>query len=114
MLTYPDINPVALAVGSFEIHWYGLMYLIAFGAGWWLGLVRTRRVGTEWRAAEISDLVFYFALGAVLGGRIGYTLLYNFGAFVDDPLLIFRIWEGGMSYHGGMIGVFIAMGLYGR
>jgi phosphatidylglycerol:prolipoprotein diacylglycerol transferase len=114
MLTYPDISPVAIAVGSFEVHWYGLMYLLAFGAGWWLGLLRTRRSGTQWRAAEISDLVFYFALGAVLGGRIGYTLLYNFAAFTHDPLLLFRIWEGGMSYHGGMIGVFVAMWLYGR
>ncbi len=114
MLTYPDINPVAIAIGSFEVHWYGLMYLLAFGAGWWLGVLRTRRPGTQWRAAEISDLVFYFALGAVLGGRIGYTLMYNFSAFINDPLLILRIWEGGMSYHGGMIGVFIAMWLYGR
>ena len=114
MLTYPDISPVAIAIGSFEVHWYGLMYLLAFGAGWGLGLLRTRRSGTEWRAAEISDLVFYFALGAVLGGRIGYTLLYNFAAFTHDPLLLFRIWEGGMSYHGGMIGVFVAMWLYGR
>ena len=114
MLTYPDISPVAIAIGSFEVHWYGLMYLLAFGTGWWLGLLRTRRAGTEWRAAEISDLVFYFALGAVLGGRIGYTLMYNFSAFIDDPFMIFRIWEGGMSYHGGMVGVFVAMWLYGR
>jgi phosphatidylglycerol:prolipoprotein diacylglycerol transferase len=114
MLTYPDINPVAISVGSFEVHWYGLMYLVAFGAGWWLGLARTRRKGTGWRAEEISDLVFYFALGAVLGGRLGYTLFYNFSGFMADPLVIFRIWQGGMSYHGGMVGVFVAMWLYGR
>ena len=114
MLTYPEINPVAVAVGPFEVHWYGLMYLIAFVAGWWLGHIRTRRTGTEWRAEEISDLVFYFALGAVLGGRIGYTLMYNFSGFIDEPLVIFRIWQGGMSYHGGMMGVFVAMWLYGR
>ncbi len=114
MLTYPDINPVAIAVGPFEVHWYGLMYLFAFAAGWWLGHIRTRRIGTEWRSAEISDLVFYFALGAVLGGRIGYTLMYNFSGFVDDPTVILKIWQGGMSYHGGMIGVFVAMWMYGR
>jgi phosphatidylglycerol:prolipoprotein diacylglycerol transferase len=114
MLTYPDIDPVAVALGPIEVHWYGLMYLVAFVAGWWLGIVRTRRPGTEWRAAEIGDLVFYFALGAVLGGRIGYTLMYNFNGFLAEPLVIFRIWQGGMSYHGGMVGVFVAMWLYGR
>ena len=114
MLTYPDIDPVAIALGPVEVHWYGLMYLVAFAAGWWLGIVRTRRPGTEWRAAEISDLVFYFALGAVLGGRIGYTLMYNFSGFLAEPLVIFRIWQGGMSYHGGMVGVFVALWLYAR
>lgn len=114
MLTYPHINPVAISIGPLEVHWYGLMYLVAFLLGWWLGVVRTRRPGTAWRAEEISDLVFYFALGAVLGGRIGYTLFYNFPAFINDPLVIFRIWQGGMSYHGGMLGVFVAMGLYAR
>lgn len=114
MLTYPDIDPVAISAGPFEVHWYGLMYLIAFLAGWWLGRLRTRRPGTTWKAEEIGDLVFYFALGAILGGRIGYTLMYNLPGFVEDPLVILRIWQGGMSYHGGMVGVFIAMWLYGR
>ena len=114
MLIYPDISPVAVAIGPFEVHWYGLMYLVAFVTGWWLGVIRTRRPGTEWRAAEISDLVFYFALGAILGGRIGYTLMYNFSGFIDEPTVIFKIWQGGMSYHGGMIGVFVSMWLYGR
>ncbi len=114
MLTYPDINPVAASFGTFEVHWYGLMYLIAFVAGWYLGVVRTRREGTGWRAEEISDLLFYVALGVILGGRVGYTLAYNFGAFIDDPLVILRIWQGGMSYHGGMVGVFVAMWFYAR
>ena len=114
MLTYPNIDPLAFSIGPLKVHWYGLMYLIAFVTGWWLGYIRTRRVGTEWKAAEISDLLFYFALGAVLGGRIGYTLMYNFSGFIDDPVVIFRIWQGGMSYHGGMVGVFVAMWLYGR
>ncbi|MEZ5541985.1 MAG: prolipoprotein diacylglyceryl transferase [Pseudomonadota bacterium] len=114
MLTYPHIDPVAVAVGPLEVHWYGLMYLIGFIAGWWLGVVRTRRPGTEWRAAEMADLLFYIALGIVLGGRIGYTLIYNFSGFLADPLVLFRIWQGGMSYHGGMLGVFVAMWLYAR
>jgi len=114
MLTYPDISSIAFRAGPFEVHWYGLMYLVAFVTGWWLGTLRTRRPGTGWRAAEISDLLFYFALGTVLGGRIGYTLVYNFHGFLDDPLVIFRIWEGGMSFHGGLVGVLVAMWLYGR
>lgn len=111
---YPEISPVAFSAGPFEVHWYGLMYLIAFGAGWWLGILRTRRDGTEWRRSEISDLVFYFALGAVIGGRVFYTLAYNFNGFIAEPLVIFKIWQGGMSYHGGMVGVFVAMWLYAR
>ena len=83
-------------------------------AGWGLGVLRTRRKGTEWRAEEISDLLFYVALGVILGGRIGYTLAYHFSTFIDAPLVIFRIRQGGMSYHGGMVGVFVAMWLYGR
>ena len=114
MLTYPNIDPVAITIGPLAVHWYGLMYLFAFLAGWWLGLVRTRRPGTSWKRTEIGDLVFYFALGAVLGGRIGYTLFYNLGEFANDPLVILRIWQGGMSYHGGMVGVFVAMALYAR
>jgi phosphatidylglycerol:prolipoprotein diacylglycerol transferase len=114
MLTYPDIDPVAISAGPFEVHWYGLMYLVAFLAGWWLGRLRTRRPGTTWKAEEVGDLVFYFALGAILGGRIGYTLMYNLPGFIDDPLVILRIWQGGMSYHGGMVGVLVAMWLYGR
>lgn len=114
MLTYPHISPVAVSFGPFEVHWYGLMYLVAFGAGWWLGILRTKRNGTEWRRNEISDLLFYFALGAVVGGRVIYTVVYNFDGFIAEPLVIFKIWQGGMSYHGGMVGVFVAMWLYAR
>ncbi len=114
MLTYPNINPVALAVGPFEVHWYGLMYLIGFIGGWWLGRIRARRPGTEWRAVEMGDLLFYIALGVVLGGRVGYTLFYNLPGFIADPLIIFRIWQGGMSFHGGLLGVLFAMWFYGR
>jgi phosphatidylglycerol:prolipoprotein diacylglycerol transferase len=114
MLTYPDINPVAIRLGPVEVHWYGLMYLLGFLLGWWLGRVRARRPGSRWKPEEIGDLLFYTALGIILGGRIGYTLVYNLPGFLEDPLVIFRIWQGGMSFHGGLVGVLIAMWLYAR
>jgi phosphatidylglycerol:prolipoprotein diacylglycerol transferase len=114
MLTYPDISPVAISAGPFQVHWYGLMYLVGFLGAWWLGRLRTRRPGATWQAVEIGDVIFYGALGVVLGGRIGYTLVYNFPGFVADPLVLFRIWQGGMSFHGGLVGVLVAMWLYGR
>jgi len=114
MLTYPDIDPVALAIGPVKIHWYGLMYLVGFFGGWWLAKYRARKPNSGWNPDEIGDLVFYIALGVILGGRIGYILFYNFGAFVDNPLIIFRIWQGGMAFHGGLIGVLIAFYLYAR
>ncbi len=114
MLTYPNIDPVALQIGSLKIHWYGVMYLVAFGASWWLGKRRAKQPGSGWTAEQISDVVFYGALGTVLGGRIGYTFFYNFSGFLADPITIFRIWEGGMSFHGGLLGVLLAMWLFGR
>jgi phosphatidylglycerol---prolipoprotein diacylglyceryl transferase len=114
MLTYPNIDPIALSLGPLKIHWYGLMYLVAFGAAWWLGTRRAKQANSGWNAEQISDVIFYGAMGTVLGGRIGYTLFYGFSNFLGDPLSILRIWEGGMSFHGGMIGVAVAMWLFAR
>ena len=114
MLTYPEIDPVAVSLGPVAIHWYGLMYLIGFVGGWWLGVVRARQPESGWQTTEIGDLLFYVALGVILGGRVGYILFYNFGLFLDDPLKLFRVWQGGMSFHGGLLGVLLAMWLYGR
>ncbi len=114
MLTYPEIDSVALRLGPVEVQWYGLMYLIGFVGGWWLGRVRARRPGSGWRPLEIDDLLFYSALGVVLGGRVGYMLFYNLGGWLQNPLEIFRIWQGGMSFHGGLLGVLTACWLYGR
>ncbi|MBI5039929.1 MAG: prolipoprotein diacylglyceryl transferase [Gammaproteobacteria bacterium] len=114
MLTYPDIDPAALRIGNFAVHWYGLMYLIGFVSAWWLGTLRAKRPDSGWRAEGIGDLIFYAALGVILGGRIGYVLFYNFGMFIDDPLMLLKIWQGGMSFHGGLLGVLTAMWLYGR
>ncbi len=124
MLSYPNINPVLLSIGPIEIgsysigplqiHWYGIMYLIAFASAWWLGRRRASQPGSSWKPEQIEDLIFYGALGVVLGARIGYILFYNFSAFADNPLILFKVWEGGMSFHGGAIGVLLAMWLYAR
>lgn len=114
MFTYPKIDPVALDLGFIQIHWYGLMYLTAFGLAWWLGKIRAAKPNSGWTDEQVGDMIFYGALGVVLGGRIGYILFYNFSSFLNDPIVLFRVWEGGMSYHGGLIGVLTAMFLFGR
>lgn len=114
MLQYPAIDPVAFRIGPLPVHWYGLMYLLGFAAGWWLGRVRARRPGSGWTAAGVDDLLFYVAIGIVLGGRLGYILFYGFPEYLEEPLKALKVWEGGMSFHGGLLGVLVAMWLYGR
>ena len=114
MITYPQIDPVALDVGFAKVHWYGLMYLFAFLVAWALGNYRARQKNSGWNKDEVSDVIFYGALGVVLGGRIGYILFYNFDKFLENPSIIIRIWEGGMSFHGGMLGVFLGLYLFAR
>ncbi len=114
MLIYPDIDPIALELGPIKVHWYGLMYLLGFAQAWWLGRLRARKPGSGWREEEVGDIIFYSALGVILGGRLGYMLFYNFPMLLDNPLSLFKIWEGGMSFHGGLLGVILAMWLFGR
>jgi phosphatidylglycerol:prolipoprotein diacylglycerol transferase len=114
VLTFPEIDPVALSLGPLKVRWYGLMYLVGFVGGWWFALRRARSLELDWNDDQVSDLLFYTALGVVLGGRVGYVLFYNFSAFLADPLLLLRVWEGGMSFHGGLLGVLAAMLWYGR
>lgn len=109
-----DINPVAIEIGPLAVHWYGLMYLVGFAAAWGLGVYRARQPGSGWNDEQISDMIFWGAMGVVLGGRAGYVLFYNFERFLDDPLWLFAVWEGGMSFHGGLLGVVVAMYLFGR
>lgn len=114
MLKYPAIDPVAIAIGPLKIHWYGLTYLVGFVGGWWLGRIRTRKPWSPINEEQMGDLLFYLALGVILGGRFGYVIFYNFDLFLADPLWLFRVWEGGMSFHGGLLGVMFAMWWYGR
>ena len=105
MLIHPNIDPVAVSIGPLSVHWYGIMYLLGFAAAWWLALQRAKRPDIPLQPQQVEDLVVYGALGVVLGGRIGYILFYNMDSWLQDPLLIFRVWEGGMSFHGGLLGV---------
>lgn len=114
MFTYPNIDPVALSLGPLKIHWYGLMYLIGFALGWLLAYWRVKHYKLNWNLDQISDLIFYAALGVILGGRIGYMLFYNTQELIHDPLQLVKIWQGGMSFHGGLIGVIIALWLFSR
>lgn len=114
MLTYPEIDPVAIAIGPLKIHWYGLMYLLAFGTSWWLANLRAKRPESGWTPQQVSDLIFFGAMGVILGGRCGYVLFYNFPQFLEDPLWLLRVWEGGMSFHGGLLGVLLALAWFGH
>jgi len=109
----PEIQPW-FEIGPLKIHWYGVMYLIGFLAAWWLGVRRARQSGSEWSEEQVGDLIFYAAIGVILGGRIGYILFYDLAAYLQNPLDIMKIWQGGMSFHGGLIGVLVALWLYGR
>lgn len=114
MFVRPDLDPVAFAIGPLAVHWYGLMYLLSFLLGWGLAILRTRQAHIRWHSEEVGDFLFYVVLGVVLGGRLGYVLLYQPGLFFHNPLHILYVWQGGMSFHGGMIGVFVASWLFAR
>ncbi|KRG41096.1 prolipoprotein diacylglyceryl transferase [Stenotrophomonas pictorum JCM 9942] len=109
MIYLHDIDPVAFSLGPIKVHWYGIMYLLGFAAAWWLGRVRIRAgrlPGVDMNG--FSDLLFYSMLGVVLGGRIGYMLFYASAEWLANPMILLRVWEGGMSFHGGLLGVLIA------
>ena len=115
MIFLHQIDPIALALGPLKIHWYGLMYLLGFAAAWWLGRNRIhagRLPGVDEHA--FGDLMFYGMLGVVIGGRVGYILFYDLPEYLAHPLQVLKIWEGGMSFHGGLVGVCVAVWLWSR
>jgi phosphatidylglycerol:prolipoprotein diacylglycerol transferase len=120
LFTYPDIDPVAISIGPLfglgpiQVRWYGIMYLVGFTLGWWGARQRAKRLGGAILPEHLDDIVFYVALGAIVGGRIGYMLIYGTSELIADPLALFKVWQGGMSFHGGFIGVLVAMWLYAR
>lgn len=113
MLIFPNFNPVALDLGVIQVHWYGLTYLLAFAAAYALAIYRAKIRG-DWTSEMVSDLVFYGAMGVILGGRIGYVLFYEFAQFLSNPMFLFKIQQGGMSFHGGFLGVVFAMIFFAR
>lgn len=112
MLTYPGFDPVALELGPLKIHWYGIMYLFAFASAWLVAMYRAGAPHSLIKRSQVENLITYGAFGVILGGRFGYVVFYNFDYWMRDPLWLFRIWEGGMSFHGGLIGVILAMFIY--
>lgn len=114
MLTHPQIDPIAISLGPLQVHWYGLMYLCAFAMAYFLGSLRTKRMNPVWSADQLSDLIFYAAMGVILGGRCGYVFFYSFDQFLANPLWLFQVWKGGMSFHGGFLGVLVAMVFFAK
>ncbi|MCP5205702.1 MAG: prolipoprotein diacylglyceryl transferase [Hahellaceae bacterium] len=114
MIQYPQIDPVAIALGPLKVHWYGLMYLVGFAGAWWLGTKRAQRPDSPLKPEQVGDLIFYAAMGVILGGRFGYVFFYNFDRFLEEPLWALKVWEGGMSFHGGLIGVLCAALWYAK
>ena len=108
-LPYPNIDPIFLQLGPLAFRWYGLMYLIGLGGAYWIIKVRAAQKGLSLPAQQLSDLIVYAAFGVFLGGRLGYVLFYNFPFYLENPSKILAVWEGGMSFHGGLIGVCIAL-----
>lgn len=114
---YPLINfdPIAVSVGPLDIHWYGIMYLLAFLSFWVIGnQIATRRAWWGWDKQQVSDVLFYGMLGVIIGGRVGYMLFYGFDLLLENPLSLFKVWDGGMSFHGGLLGVILAMVWFAR
>ncbi len=114
MLTYPAIDPVIVSIGPLAIHWYGLMYVIGFAAAWLLARRRAGAPGSTWRPVDVDDLIFFAAIGVIAGGRIGWLVFYGGEQVIASPITIIQIWKGGMSFHGGLVGVIVAVALFAR
>ena len=112
-MIYPEFDPIIIQLGPAALRWYGLMYLIGFVAAWWLARRRASAGGVI-KPEQVDDLIFYGALGVILGGRLGYIFFYNFDQWLADPFVLLRVWEGGMAFHGGLLGVIVAMALIAK
>ena len=113
-MNYPQIDPIIFELGPLAIRWYGAMYLLGFATCYFLGSRRTRQPHNGWTNEQVYDVVFYGVAGTIIGGRLGFAFFYGFENLIADPLWLFRLWEGGMSFHGGLLGVAAALWLFGR
>ena len=113
MIQYPGFDKIAFEIGPIggfgplKVHWYGIMYLIAFTAGWWLARLRAKKPGSTWKASDVDDFMFFCMLGTIVGGRLGYVLFYGLSFWAKDPWYPIKVWDGGISFHGGLLGVLI-------
>ncbi|HGM7035647.1 TPA: prolipoprotein diacylglyceryl transferase [Serratia marcescens] len=113
-LAFPKFDPVIFSIGPVSLHWYGLMYLVGFVFAMWLAVRRTNKPGSGWTKDEVENLLYAGFLGVFVGGRVGYVLFYNLPLFLDNPLYLFKVWDGGMSFHGGLMGVILVMFWFAR
>ena len=111
-MEFPQIDPVIFSIGPLSVRWYGLMYLIGFAFAMWFGKRLAAKPNSGWKTEEVDDLLFYGMIGVILGGRVGYVLFYQFSYLLENPLYLFKIWEGGMSFHGGALGVITAIFIF--
>lgn len=114
MINYPGFDPIIFSVGPFAVRWYGLMYVFGFISAWLLARQRAKQPGSNWKLIDVDDLIFFCAVGVILGGRIGWVLFYGIEDVLREPVRALRIWEGGMSFHGGLLGVMLAMALFAK
>jgi phosphatidylglycerol---prolipoprotein diacylglyceryl transferase len=114
MLHFPNIDPIAFSLGPMDVHWYGIMYLVGFVSAWLLAQWRVKHYQLAWTSEQVSDLIFFAAIGVILGGRIGYMLFYNTEELISQPWDLLKIWQGGMSFHGGFLGVVVAAAFFAK
>lgn len=111
-LTFPNIDPILFSVGPISLHWYGAMYLFGVLGALFLANYRIKKSNSGWTKSQVENLLFWGFLGLFIGGRLGYTFFYNLQGFIADPAVIFRVWEGGMSFHGGLIGALVVIAIF--
>ncbi|MCO6550139.1 prolipoprotein diacylglyceryl transferase [Gilliamella sp.] len=113
-LQFPNFDPIAFSIGPVSLHWYGAMYLFGVLGALYLAKRRANKPNSQWTSQQVENLLFWGFLGLFIGGRLGYVFFYNLEAFIKDPIILFKVWEGGMSFHGGLIGAICVIALFAK